>query len=254
VQLTKKITIQAINVVLFVLEVVTAGLYISSDATTNIATAASILSCLAAVALAVFMFFEHRYALESSPIVSLYLFITMLLDAASARSYFLRKTTGLYTIACLTAAVAATKLLLLVAEEVPKRYRIPQEKVGPDTKSGFWARTFLVWMNSTIFIGFRNTLSVEDLPNLGEKFSSAKLAAAFEPRWMKRAFLSPFLVMDAVLTIHREQIIVETHQDHFCVSTMVFSCRRAASSPSYRVQIRRPVSHEAHPSASKRQR
>ena len=168
----------------------TAGLYVSSDATTSTATAASILSCLAAVALAVFMFFEHRYALESSPILSLYLFITTLLDAARARSYFLRKDTGLYTVACLTTAVAGTKLVLLIAEELPKRYQIPQEKVGPDTKRGFWARTFLVWMNSTFFIGFRNILSVENLPNLGEKFSSAKLAAAFEPRWMKRELIT----------------------------------------------------------------
>lgn len=190
--------------VLIVLEVVAAAISLSSDATTNTSTAASVMSFLAALALAGFLYFEHRHAIGSSPIPSLYLTITILLDAAKARSFFLRRDLGLYSIACLTSAVTATKILLLFMEEVPKRYRVAKGQRGPETTCGFWSRTLLVWINPTIFLGFKNILSVDDLPNLDQRFSSARLAAIFEPIWNTRKSTNTTAYSVGLLCIERK--------------------------------------------------
>ena len=135
--------------------------------------------------MAIFMHLEHRHAVESSPVPGVYLLATLLLDAGRARSYFLRSDIGLYTLGCLTVAIAVTKFALLALGEFPKRYRSKGETPGPESTTGFWGRTFFVWVNSSLILGFRNILSVADLPNLEVEFASAKLAAIFEPIWKK---------------------------------------------------------------------
>jgi hypothetical protein len=76
--------------------------------TSTTTTAASVMPCLAAAALVVFLHIEHRRAIESSPVPSLYLLATIFLDVAKTRSYFLRSPFGFYTLACLTAAIVGT--------------------------------------------------------------------------------------------------------------------------------------------------
>lgn len=131
------------------------------------------------------MHFEHRRALESSPLPALYLFITLIIDITKTRSYFLRSATGLYPLACITAAIAALEAILLVLGELPKRYNAKGDNLGPEATRGFWGRTFFIWVNSTLFLGFRNILSPKDLPDLDPSFSSARLAAQFEPIWKR---------------------------------------------------------------------
>ena len=132
------------------------------------------------------MHLEHRHARESSPVPATFLFVTLLLDAARARSYFLRREIGLYSVACLTVAIAVTKLLLVALGEIPKRYESKNDELAPESTSGFWARTFFIWVNSTLLLGFRNILTIADLPNLDADFASTRLAAVFQSVWVKR--------------------------------------------------------------------
>jgi hypothetical protein len=195
--LTKCVT-QGANGFLIALHIASAVLYNSPDDSTPVSMSSSIMGCMAALALAIFMHLEHRHAIESSPIPGVYLLVTLLLDVARARSYFLRSAIGLYALGCITAAVAVTKFVLLALGEFPKRYRSTGDAPGPELTTGFWGRTFFVWVNSTLFLGFRNVLSLADLPALEAESASAKLAAIFEPIWKKRK-LSLSLAMHRLL-------------------------------------------------------
>jgi hypothetical protein len=130
------------------------------------------------------LFWDHRYSVQSSATISIYFAITMFLDIARARSFFLRSNS--HTVASGYVTISTLKFAVLVLTEIPKRYKSATKKdLGKEAVSGFWNRTLFLWLNSTLFFGFRNRLSVDDIPNLGPGFSSEKLAEAFEPNWIR---------------------------------------------------------------------
>lgn len=195
------------------------------DDLTGITAASSVLACLAAVALAVFIHFEHRHAVEPSPLPGLYIFVTLLLDIAKTRSHFLRNATSLDSLGCVTALVSALKLVLLCLGELPRRYRAKTPSLGPKTIHGFWGRTFLVWLNSTLLIGLRNILSIDDIPHLGPTFASARLAAIFEPVWVERkaaGICPPSLTYQLILC--RQSVIIQASSSNILLVTLVFLC------------------------------
>ena len=177
------------------LEIVAAVLRTTIADPLTTTAAAHTLSCLAALVMTTLLFFDHRYAIQSSAIITIYFVITMLLDIARARSFFLRQVYGSRAVASVYVAVSCLKFSILVLTEVPKRYTSTTRKdLGKEATSGFLNRTLFIWLNSTLFFGFRNRLLVDDLPNLGPNFHSEKLAETFEHYWTQCrcwTFLSP---------------------------------------------------------------
>lgn len=132
------------------------------------------------------LYYDHRYAIQSSAFISIYFGITMLLDVAKARSFFLRGGSRLGSIGSIYVAIAVTKLILVGLAEIPKRYQsTTRKKLGKETTSGFWNRTLFIWLNSTFFFGFGNRLLVDDLPNLAPGFYSEHLSAKFRRYWVQ---------------------------------------------------------------------
>ncbi|OAA75510.1 ABC transporter [Akanthomyces lecanii RCEF 1005] len=93
---------------------------------TETTSAASSLDLAASLGLCAVLYIEHRHAIRSSAFLALYLGLCLLLDAAESRSYFLRDLTPLGGI---TAAMAATRLALLIVEEIPKQHLIIDPEV-----------------------------------------------------------------------------------------------------------------------------
>lgn len=58
--------------------------------------------------------------------------------------------------------------------------------VGKEAMSGFWNRIFYLWLNQTLYSGFRVILNVDNLDNLENIFSSEALAERFNESWRKR--------------------------------------------------------------------
>lgn len=87
----------------------------------------------------------HRFSVRSSALVSIYLTLTAIFDAAKIRSYFARNDTHGLAYASIVAAVI--KGILLILEEIPKRSSIANESVrnsvGNETVSGFCRGPFL---------------------------------------------------------------------------------------------------------------
>lgn len=151
---------------------------------TDITLAASSLDLVASLGLCAVLYIEHRHAIRSSAFLALYLGLCLLLDGAQSRSYFLRDFSPLGAV---KAAVAATRLALLVIEEIPKQHLIIdpgiQEASTGEATSGFWCRTFFFFLGPMFQLGYHGTLKTEGLVSIGTEFSSARLFTGLSKRW-----------------------------------------------------------------------
>lgn len=152
------------------------------DTKTKMTVASSVLSCLSSAALLPLLYMEHRRSVRSSSVVGLFLSATMLFDATRARSYGMRD--GLQTLSALAGLEAAWKLGILLLEEVSKKSLVQdQQALGPEMTSGFWNRSLFVWLNEMLLLGFKNVISVDDLPQMGPSFESEMLHEQFQQQW-----------------------------------------------------------------------
>lgn len=144
----------------------------------------------------VFIFFfllvEHLYFYRPSTFLSLFLSITVLVDSAKTYSCFNRL--GVSPVSIMYILNCVIRLLLLVTQEVSKRHLIREESVysnlGPEATSGFWNRSLFLWLNSTLFLGFRQVLKREDLPPLSPQFHAESLFEVFKVQWNRGETLS----------------------------------------------------------------
>lgn len=154
---------------------------------TNISITAATLTCLGSVCTCVILYAEHVYSFSPSIFLSIFLSLTLLFDVAKARSYFLRD--GLRVLAGIHVAIAVLKTTILALEEVPKLQLVKsirlRSQLSRETISGFWNRSCFIWLNSTLFLGFKSVMEIEQLPGMGNDFSSENLHARFAPRWDK---------------------------------------------------------------------
>lgn len=162
-----------------------AALWWASPLQSGLANAAAVMSCATAACIGIIVYAGHVYFLHSSAFLSLFLTVTMLLDAAATRSYFQRH--GLEVIARLHLSIPILKFVLVAMEEIPKRSLIKKEELRasatPETLAGFWNRSLFFWVNSTLLIGFRSTITQDKLGDIGAQFDSETLYKGFERNW-----------------------------------------------------------------------
>lgn len=166
------------------LEAASLGVWCSPLFRSSMAIGAAAVSFVTTAVLSFLIMVEHRQSHQTSALVGLFLLLNVFFDIAKTRSYYLRT---MEVLAALSTAIAVLKFTLLAVLEVPKRKDIIDEKgaVGRETLAGFWSRVFFVWLNPTFVYGFRNTIKIEDLPQLGPEFSSELLFSRLELSWSK---------------------------------------------------------------------
>jgi len=178
---------------------------------------AAVLSCASMLSVIAIIYAEHYRSLRSSSFLSAFLSITMLFNITRARSYISRG--GLDSFGAFQTVIAIFKLGLVALEEVSKQSLLQPElgrsSVGPETKGGFWSRSLFIWVNSTLLIGFRNAISVEDLPEIGLEFSTERLSTQFQKKWAAGTLLSPYLSKFLyILTLPSQQIVAILSTNH----------------------------------------
>ncbi|TQV90796.1 multidrug resistance protein MDR [Cordyceps javanica] len=145
------------------------------------------MSLVASICTLAIIIISHLYSLQPSTFLSIFFSITMLFDITMARSYFFRETLGV--IAALQVCVVVLKLWLILLEEVPKRslYRSSylQATISVEAASGFWGRSFFLWINPILIFGWRSSFTIDTLPDIGEEFASEKLFDLFSSQWTK---------------------------------------------------------------------
>ncbi|KAM0216210.1 hypothetical protein ACHAQI_002626 [Fusarium lateritium] len=152
---------------------------------TRFSLAAAILNLLAAFSILVLAHVEHVKSIRPSFLLTVYLFISLLFDAARLRTEWLLSINIAY--AAILSCSTAFKLALLVLETIEKRrILISDEKsLSKESTSGPFSRGFFVWLNSLLISGWATVLTNNDLPTIYEKLSSEKLAVRFGKAWRK---------------------------------------------------------------------
>lgn len=151
--------------------------------------AASVLSFVASLGIAYLSRLEHIKSIRPSFLITVFLSVTILLDAASIRTQWLAGTN--VPLAAVMVVELAFKLILLILETVEKRQDlVSQEKADlPSTEStsGPFSRGLFFWLNSLLRTGFSTLLTPEALPRVYERLDSSRLSAEFQTAWNKSA-------------------------------------------------------------------
>ncbi|KAJ6785660.1 hypothetical protein PWT90_06005 [Aphanocladium album] len=173
-----------VSLCLIVIEAVGLALRCLSSDYTEFTYPAAALDLIAALFIAAVVYIEHRHAIRTSALLGLYLAIGVLIDGTKTHSYFVRKMAASGSVAALA---AATRLILLVLEEIPKDSLLVDPKIrsnsGGEVTSGFFTRTFFLFLRPMLNIGYRGLLSIDDLGNLGPEFSSEYLFSRLSRHW-----------------------------------------------------------------------
>ncbi|RGP79933.1 canalicular multispecific organic anion transporter 2 [Fusarium longipes] len=157
----------------------------AKELNTRFSLAAAILNLLAAFSIVLLAHAEHVKSVRPSFLLTAYLFITLLFDAARLRTEWLISLNIAY--AATLSASAVFKLALLALETVEKRRILisSDKSISRESTSGPFSRGFFVWLNSLLISGWATVLTNNDLPAIYEKLSSEKLAIRFGKAWQR---------------------------------------------------------------------
>ncbi|KUJ15876.1 putative multidrug resistance protein [Mollisia scopiformis] len=156
----------------------------------NIRTPASVpaaaLSFVNAIALGQLSYLEHTRSLQPSTLITTYLLLSLLFDAAQARTLYLR--TDSNVLAAVLTATIALKLTVLVLEAQNKRssLRQPYRSYAREALSGIFNRSIFWWLKPLFVGGFSKVLTLDDLGSIDESLSSEPLRDRIQTIWDKR--------------------------------------------------------------------
>lgn len=80
--------------------------------------------------------------------------------------------------AYLSTASAVSRFILLIIDEMPR-----VASLFGSQSDQFWGRTLLRWLNSTLLLGFRSRVTLDELDGIAPEFTSATLHAHFIEHW-----------------------------------------------------------------------
>ena len=107
--------------------------------------------------------------------------MSAILELAPVRSYWLRD--ELQHIAAVYTVALVAKVVLVVLEELPKKVTSDGKAVDREMRAGIISRSVFAWLNRLFWTGVKTILSVHDLPDIGQKFSSNVLMDRLETAW-----------------------------------------------------------------------
>lgn len=141
---------------------------VGSVQVTSLFIASSVLKLVSAVLMVVLSVVDHSKSPRPSVLLNSYLFLTLLLDAAQARTLFLSSDDKKAEIAyssVFTATVALkVGILLLEAHRKSRWIKWNDEKEhSPEETSGIFSLGVFFWLNRIFLEGYRKVLTVKDL-------------------------------------------------------------------------------------------
>lgn len=123
-------------------------------------------------------YLEHGKTRTPSTLLSIYLFLTLLLDTAHARTLWLSVAShAMGTDARMFTATVAFKALILLLESKRKTAWLhwDSEKHSPEESSGFFDLGLFTWLTQLSMAGFSSVLSMNNLYSLDDNLSSEKM-------------------------------------------------------------------------------
>ncbi|OBS28224.1 hypothetical protein FPOA_02165 [Fusarium poae] len=173
----------------------------SRERSTKMAIAEPVLGFIESIALITLIFFEHKNSRKPSKIIGGYLAVTVILDIALVRTFWIR---SIWAIAAVFSCSLALKSTLLILEEWPKLLLREQEKIR-ETSSGVINRSFFWWLNSLFLQGHHGILETEDLQNIDPKFDTDHVLRPLEERWLRDPKNSQFSLLKCTFLAYKWQ-------------------------------------------------
>ena len=130
---------------------------------------------------------EHRSTIRPSPLISIYLGLSILFDTARARTMWLQDNASTSPIPALFTTILALKAMMLILESTEKRSILldGHRDVAPESVSGPYNLGVFYWLSTLFFTGYRKVLDRNDLYPLDEELRSKKLAMTMVDAWDK---------------------------------------------------------------------
>ncbi|KAK1565943.1 P-loop containing nucleoside triphosphate hydrolase protein [Colletotrichum navitas] len=182
--------------------------------------AAAILALVNSILLISLIYVEHARSTRPSKLLSIYLFITSLVDIAQARSLFRQQPNSTGKIGVVFVVSLAMKLLLVFLEEIPKPGG--PESSSKEEISGPISRSVFGWLNPLFLQGSRSMLNVDDLGNIDHKFDSARLLSMLSSSWDSRDKSAEHALLRATLSAFRTGYLAPIFP-RLCVAAFNFS-------------------------------
>lgn len=151
--------------------------------TTSMFIASSTLNLVSALFMLTLSVVDHSRSPRPSIILNTYLSLTLLLDAAQARTLFLSsddKPELTYSSIFCASIALKTGILLLEARQKTKWITWDKEKHSPEETSGIFSLGVFFWLNKMFFVGYKNILTIEDLYPLDSSFDAEVLHEDFK--------------------------------------------------------------------------
>ena len=180
------ITIQISLGLLAVLQLALLVLYaIHANEVASFTPSAYSVAFISTLALTVLSCVEHTRTIRPSTLITVFLGLTVLFDAARVRSLWLR-TFGT-PMPALASCVLAIKFAVLTLELREKRaiLKNPFSSSPPESTASLPNRAVFWWINPLLVRGTRTVLAVGDLWEIDSNLFSRHLSSQFHRRWTK---------------------------------------------------------------------
>ncbi|GKU05754.1 unnamed protein product, partial [Fusarium langsethiae] len=165
------------------------------------AIAEPVLGLIESIALIALIFVEHRNSRKPSKIIGGYLAVTVILDIALVRTFWIR---SMLAIAAVFTCSLVLKATLLILEEWPKLLLPENDKIR-ETSSGVINRSVFWWLNSLFLQGHRGILETEDLQNIDPKFDTDHVSGPLEERWLRDPKAGQFSLLKCTFLAYKWQ-------------------------------------------------
>jgi ATP-binding cassette, subfamily C (CFTR/MRP), member 1 len=154
----------------------------------NVSVAASCVSFVASLMSCVLSYAEHSRSPRPSSILNAYLFVSLLLDGAILRTFWMSDLPT--SVRAVFTASFALKACLLVLEAKEKAGLLSgkgggEQRRNPEITSGLYGRGLLSWLNPLLLDGFRRLLKPADLYALEKSMKADALNLKFWKAWDK---------------------------------------------------------------------
>jgi hypothetical protein len=149
---------------------------------TRMFLAASILKLVSALTMITLSLVDHNKSPRPSVLLNSYLFLTLLLDAAQARTLFLssdHKPELTYSRVFVAAVALKVGILLLEARPKSKWVSWDEKEHSPEETSGIFSLSVFSWLNKIFLQGYNKILMLKDLFPLDSALKSELLHREF---------------------------------------------------------------------------
>ncbi|KAJ5714086.1 multidrug resistance-associated protein [Penicillium malachiteum] len=143
----------------------------------------SALSLLVVMEIVILSWMEDERSVRPSSLLAIYLIVTLLFDIVQIGNSWLSHRNSL--IPGLFTAFVSTKAAMLLFESLGKQEHLidSYRDLSRESTSGIVNRSFMWWLNRLIFVGFRSTLTVDDLDPLDKPLQSSRTAQMAQKAW-----------------------------------------------------------------------